>query len=77
MTVKIIRVISLKRSNSFLLSGFSGVSSGADVIITTAQINAAHNKIVNRLQFFDIFISHMQPAIERADKISHLVSVLA
>ena len=74
---KIIKDILRKYFCSLSVHGFSGVSSGQKMNIKTANTKDVLSNTMLISYIFEHLISTMQHRIDRADIISHLVSVLA
>ncbi len=77
ITRRIIKDILRKCSNSFLESGFSGVSRGQRQKIKAIDIMAMSSNTALKSYIFDNLIIPIEANIDSADNISHLVSVAA
>ena len=77
ITSKIIQDILRKYLRSLSVKGFSGVSSGQRMNIKTVHTKDILNSVILMSYIFENLISDMQQKIDKADNISHLVSVLA
>lgn len=74
---RIIQEILRKCLNSLAVSGFSGVSRGQNINITTAQAKDIQSSAIFISYILESLIRVIEPIMAREDNISHLVSLFA